>query len=1010
MSTSLTVRHTRRGDGFVALPRNLADAILARTKKQAHGQTVLELSWTPPPTAAPPADEDAWVPGRAFVAWSGDLSTHTVSAPASHGSAPGSGLAPPVGSLVAAAVSSSSAPAPASVSGAALEIDAAFGSAIGLPNYAAVTVKVCKRVALATRVYIEPASFDDWDVVQLNAATLEATLLNHLAVVAPKQPIPLVVPPHAARVMVRVTRVEPDGERCVLLAPGCEVAIAPKVRSRDRAVVPPKARVLRTVAVRPLEHAHEIPRAWVSRADWDALTAHLYPDQLDAAVARGGPKGSVKVLAPPLLTPALERKAPLPADPDQATTVVQPPVAVQLALSDDVPAGLVCCVAPVLEALRAQLNRLDAELAGGVEAGAHGWKVKCVLAPAPAEEEEADAAPTSPFPAENPIPASDLPIDSPPPTPLGGTDAHLRTITSALNTTSRSRAFLIAGAAGTGKSALARAWLAAEAGNGGLLHTLYVPLDRFLGPYPADRQWAACQDLAAVISATAPAAVVLDNASAVVGTEGEGDVSAPDGVDKQGAVARMLVRALAPLMKAGAARVVLVATSAAGLHRVLKEEYWLGDSLVLGEGGREERLEILSALVDDESIDLDLIAGKTEGYTAQDLVHVLSRARHLALAADPAAPLRLTDTHLADALRDYVPANVASLKKSTAGKITPWSAIGGLDAAKQVLLETFAWPTQYPDLFAQVPLRLRSGVLLYGYPGCGKTVLAQAVAAECGLRLVGVKGPELLDKYIGASEAAVRNLFAQARAAAPCVLFFDEFEAIAPRRGSDNAGVTDRVVNQLLTELDGAEGLGKGVYVLGATSRPDLIDPALLRPGRLDKAVECGMPTRTERAAILEAVAGHAGTPIADDVDWDAVADATEGFSGADLQGVVSGASLEAVQDALQAATAAVDETAPSHSGVHVEFKASPGAEPLDARAVAAWVDESEVSADQDKDGEGKETTTTGVRIEVHHVMAALKSTRPSVAPDLRAKLARIYAMYSAGVTEVPKEQKLALK
>lgn len=197
----------------------------------------------------------------------------------------------------------------------------------------------------------------------------------------------------------------------------------------------------------------------------------------------------------------------------------------------------------------------------------------------------------------------------------------------------------------------------------------------------------------------------------------------------------------------------------------------------------------------------------------------------------------------------------------------------GLHEARRILRETLEWPTKYAQIFANCPLRLRSGILLYGYPGCGKTLLASAVAKECGLNFISVKGPEILNKYIGASEKSVRDLFERASAAKPCVLFFDEFDSIAPKRyvvlyldiilfsrvssrdqadrcrGHDSTGVTDRVVNQMLTEMDGAQGLD-GVYVLAATSRPDLIDPALLRPGRLDKAVFCDMPDLTDRLEV----------------------------------------------------------------------------------------------------------------------------------------------------------------
>ena len=195
-------------------------------------------------------------------------------------------------------------------------------------------------------------------------------------------------------------------------------------------------------------------------------------------------------------------------------------------------------------------------------------------------------------------------------------------------------------------------------------------------------------------------------------------------------------------------------------------------------------------------------------------------------------------------------------------------------------------------------------MLLYGYPGCGKTLLASAVAGECGLNFISVKGPEILNKYIGASEKSVRDLFERAEAARPCVLFFDEFDSIAPKRGHDSTGVTDRVVNQLLTQMDGAEGLS-GVYVLAATSRPDLIDSALLRPGRLDKSLICDLPNIEDRLDILQALSKS--LKISSDVlhgvqaqrNLVEIAHRTEGYSGADLQAIVYNAHLEAIHDVL---------------------------------------------------------------------------------------------------------------
>ncbi|KAF2015951.1 AAA-domain-containing protein [Aaosphaeria arxii CBS 175.79] len=309
----------------------------------------------------------------------------------------------------------------------------------------------------------------------------------------------------------------------------------------------------------------------------------------------------------------------------------------------------------------------------------------------------------------------------------------------------------------------------------------------------------------------------------------------------------------------------------------------------------------------DSAIDFLDLAGHTDGYMPGDLVLLTSRARNEALIrsvgeSSNSSTVYLTKDDYTSALSGFTPASLrnVTLQSST----TTWASIGGLTETRQILLETLQYPTTYAPIFAQCPLRLRSGLLLYGYPGCGKTLLASAVAGECGLNFISVKGPEILNKYIGASEKSVRDLFERAEAARPCVLFFDEFDSIAPKRGHDSTGVTDRVVNQLLTQMDGAEGLS-GVYVLAATSRPDLIDPALLRPGRLDKSLICDMPDLEERIDILKAVTAkvNLAPSLMDTSDAGqnlrAIARRTEGFSGADIQAVVYNAQLEAIHDVL---------------------------------------------------------------------------------------------------------------
>jgi peroxin-1 len=308
----------------------------------------------------------------------------------------------------------------------------------------------------------------------------------------------------------------------------------------------------------------------------------------------------------------------------------------------------------------------------------------------------------------------------------------------------------------------------------------------------------------------------------------------------------------------------------------------------------------------DPDLDFLDLAGETDGYMPGDIKSLVARGRNEALVrslsslpSTKLASVPLTRADFSAALKGFTPASLrnVTLQHST----TTFASIGGLQETRRVLLETLQYPTKYAPIFAQCPLRLRSGLLLYGYPGCGKTLLASAVAGECGLNFISVKGPEILNKYIGASEKSVRDLFERAQAARPCVLFFDEFDSIAPKRGHDSTGVTDRVVNQLLTQMDGAEGLS-GVYVLAATSRPDLIDPALLRPGRLDKSLLCDFPNLEDRIDIITALAKK--VRLSDEVlegeeEMIELGRRTEGYSGADLQALVSNAQLEAIHDVL---------------------------------------------------------------------------------------------------------------
>uniref|UniRef100_A0A182Q4W1 Peroxisomal ATPase PEX1 n=1 Tax=Anopheles farauti TaxID=69004 RepID=A0A182Q4W1_9DIPT len=307
----------------------------------------------------------------------------------------------------------------------------------------------------------------------------------------------------------------------------------------------------------------------------------------------------------------------------------------------------------------------------------------------------------------------------------------------------------------------------------------------------------------------------------------------------------------------------------------------------------------------DRRINWKKLANQTEGYAIGGLVQLVDRAVFYAYKQDSKFPF-VTEEMVASALdvtNRYCLVGIENHKQSNqldddddedddvAGDKVP-----GLESAIEVFQEVLMWPTRFPKIFESSPLRNQAGILLFGPPGTGKTYLVSKLAKTWNLRMISVKGPELLAKYIGQSEENVRNLFDRARSAKPCVLFFDEFDSLAPRRGHDSTGVTDRVVNQLLTELDGVEGL-QGVTVIGATSRPELLDPALLRSGRIDRLVECTLPGVNAR---LEIFRNHSKTLSLDkDVDLRDFAVKSEYYTGADIRSILTTANMLAVQECL---------------------------------------------------------------------------------------------------------------
>jgi len=348
-----------------------------------------------------------------------------------------------------------------------------------------------------------------------------------------------------------------------------------------------------------------------------------------------------------------------------------------------------------------------------------------------------------------------------------------------------------------------------------------------------------------------PSLLILDNLDHVVPNLHNDSHNNSVALDQ----AKLIANHIQSLMEACNSKVILVISCQAlsKIYFELTEAITTYKSLTIGVLNARERSHLLSMMMRNNSkVSSERLSSLTEGYRAQDLRILVTRADESLMQNQGCI-----EQTFADVIDDYVPLSRQGLKASSeASESQEWSDVGGLFDAKRILKRTILDPVKYRRIYDTAPIRLPNGIFLFGPPGCGKSFLVPALARECGINsVITCRGPELLDRYIGASEANVRKLFEQARCSAPSILFLDEFDALAPRRGTDHTGVTDRVVNQLLTFLDGVESTLKGVFIIAATSRPDKVDPALLRPGRLEQHIYIGFPkSLVERHNIIEKI------------------------------------------------------------------------------------------------------------------------------------------------------------
>jgi transitional endoplasmic reticulum ATPase len=458
---------------------------------------------------------------------------------------------------------------------------------------------------------------------------------------------------------------------------------------------------------------------------------------------------------------------------------------------------------------------------------------------------------------------------------------------------------LLHGPPGTGKTLLAKA-LASETNAN--FHTLSGPeiMSKFYGE-SEER----LRDIFKAAEENAPSIILID----------EIDSIAPKREEVTGEVERRVVAQLLAVMDGLKARgkvVVIGATNRPNaIDPALRRPGRFDREIEIGVPSRKARLEILQihtrGMPIAEDVNLDELADLSHGFVGADLAALAREAAmssirrvlpeiDLAVHSIPAEILNkmtVTSEDFNIALREMSPSALREVFIESPN--IHWSDIGGVEDVKQELKEAVEWPMTYPALFKHLSARPPKGILLYGPPGTGKTMLAKAVATESQANFISVKGPEFLSKWVGDSEKAVRETFRKAKQSAPCIVFFDEIDSIAPARGNGgDSHVTERVVSQMLSEIDGLEEL-HNVTVIAASNRPDIIDPALLRPGRIDRLVFVTPPDEKSRYDIFNI---HlANKPVDSDVDLNILAKDTEDFTGADIASVCNEATMLAIRE-----------------------------------------------------------------------------------------------------------------
>ncbi len=462
---------------------------------------------------------------------------------------------------------------------------------------------------------------------------------------------------------------------------------------------------------------------------------------------------------------------------------------------------------------------------------------------------------------------------------------------------------LLYGPPGTGKTLLAKA-----VANESDAHFISIAGPEVMSKWVGEAE-KKLRDIFQEAEKNAPSIIFIDEIDAI----------APKRENVEGEVERRVVAQLLTLMDGLKSRgkvVVIAATNRPNdIDPALRRPGRFDREIEIGIPNRKGRLEILKIHTRNmplaEDVDLEKIADITHGFVGADLAALCKEAAmnvlrrilpEINLKEGEPIPKEVLEK-LVVTMKDFREA-LKVVRPSVMREVlieTPrvgWKNIGDLEEVKQQLKEAVEWPIKHPEIFRKMGIKPPKGILLVGPPGCGKTLLAKAVAKESEANFISIKGPEVLSKWVGESERAIREVFRRARQASPAIVFFDEIDAIASTRGRDISGVTEKVVAQMLTEMDGLEELSD-VVVIAATNRPDIIDPALLRPGRFDRIIVVPPPDKKARLEIFKIHTKK--MPLANDVDLEKLAEMTEGYSGADIEAVCREAALTALRENLKA-------------------------------------------------------------------------------------------------------------